>query len=134
MTASGKINGFDITRYATDPTHEQRIAAMTSFIELHLVDPSAEMIDEFILHRAPRSPLTGEMFLEARNKYNLVNEGLWLMIALIQNDTMYGTKGEGAHLHNPGNVGDDDEGHTKDWGDWRCGVQAVANWLDKHRC
>jgi len=54
-------------------------------------------------------------------------------MALMQQDTMFGTTGEGAKLHNPGNVGDDDAGHTRDFGTWESGVDAVAAWLDRHR-
>jgi hypothetical protein len=55
------------------------------------------------------------------------------MLALCQQDTMYGTKGEGSRLHNPGNVGDDDEGHTRDYDTWEAGVDAVAAWLARHK-
>jgi hypothetical protein len=73
------------------------------------------------------------MITESARKYNLGNCGTWLLLALMQNDSMYGTTGEGARLHNPGNVGDYDDGTTRDWGTWQAGVDAVAAWLDRHR-
>ena len=129
----GIVNGFDIRKYATDPQHETKIAAMAAFISSHILIPTPLAIDNFIYARAPHSPLTGQMFIDSKNKYSLGEPGLFVMLALIQNDTMYGTLGEGKRLHNPGNVGDDDDGNTVDWKTWEAGVDAVAHWLDRHR-
>jgi len=126
------ISCFDISSYAPPP-HAEIIAQEVSFIAGHLPILTASDIDAFIKHRAPDSPLTGQMFIDAANQYRISNDGLRLMLALCQQDTMYGTKGEGARLHNAGNVGDDDEGHTRDYGAWEAGVDAVASWLDRHR-
>ena len=133
MGKIGYINGFDITSYATDPQHETRISQMTAFIDSHLLIPTAHAIDVFMRLRAPQTPLDGQMFIDSKNKYSLGEKGMFVLLALIQNDTLYGTKGIGAQLHNPGNIGDDDEGHTRDFGTWEAGVDAVAHWLDKHR-
>jgi len=73
------------------------------------------------------------MFLNAAQEWEIGKGGLYLMLALCQQDTMYGTLGEGARLHNPGNIGDDDEGHTVDYVTWQNGVNAVAEWLSRHK-
>jgi hypothetical protein len=127
--SKGIIYGFDITKYATDPDHEVRIAAMAKKINVLVVD----QIDKYITSRAPNSPITGAMIYEAANKYNLGSGGISVMVALMQNDSMFGTKGKGSRSHNPGNVGNDDTGAIKDWGTWEKGVDAVAKWLFKHR-
>jgi len=126
------VNGFDITDYAPPP-HGQIVVRIAEYIERHLLDPCAANITKYIQFRAPDSPLTGEMFLASCENHNLRSEGLNLLMALIQQDSMYGTKGEGADLHNPGNVGDDDAGHTRDYGTWQNGVDAVAEWMNQHR-
>jgi hypothetical protein len=138
---SKEVMGFNIQGYATDPTHYERIKEMTAFIIAHVEKGGSadsaedcERLTAYMRLRAAQTPLTGEMLLSARDCFNLGDPGLFVMMALIQNDTMYGTRGEGARLHNPGNVGDDDAGHTVDYGSWQTGVDAVAQWLDKHRC
>jgi hypothetical protein len=129
----GFVNGFDIRKYATDSQHETKIASMTAFIYSKIMIPTPHAIDVFIRQRAPQTPLTGQMFIDAKNKYAIGEMGLFVLMALIQNDTMYGTKGIGAKLHNPGNIGNDDEGNTREYGTWENGVDAVAKWLDNHR-
>ena len=130
--AVGIVNGFNISSYAPPP-HAAVIANMTAYITSRLTNPTAAAIDTFMQLRAPHTPLTGQMFLDARDHFNIGNPGLWLMVALCQDDSMFGTLGEGARLHNPGNVGDDDAHHTIDFGTWENGVWAVAKWLAKHR-
>jgi hypothetical protein len=131
--SKGIINGFDITKYATDPTHETKIASMTEFARHTIGSTDANDIDKYITKRAPRSPLTGLMFILAARKYNLGDDGLFLMIALIQNDSMFGTVGKGAITCNPGNVGNDDAGNIQYFDTWQDGLNAVAEWLNRHR-
>jgi hypothetical protein len=130
------VNGFDITSYAPPP-HAEIVSNQSVYIEKRLVGISdfllSFQIRQFIVARAPYSPLTGKMFLTSRDNHQLGNPAVWLAMALIQQDTMYGTLGEGADLHNPGNVGDDDDGHTRDYGTWENGVDAVFKWLARHK-
>lgn len=124
---SGIILGYDITPYATDPTHETRIASM--------VDSMGEVADAagaeaYIRKKAPKSPLTGEMVAKASAAFGTP---ISLMLALMDNDSKFGTLGKGARTFNPGNVGNDDEGNMKDYGDWQSGVNAVAKWLSRHK-
>ena len=132
MTDPNHVNGFDISRYAPPP-HAEIVTKQTAFIAKHLPLISVHNIDEFIYERAPTSPLTGWMFLGAADHFLIDNDGVRLMMALCQQDSMYGTLGEGARLHNPGNVGDMDDGSTVDFGTWENGVWAVAEWLQRHR-
>jgi hypothetical protein len=55
-----------------------------------------------------------------------------LMVALMQVDSSLGTKGKGARMNNPGNVGTW-PGHDTSFRTWQEGVDAVAKFLDTHR-
>ena len=127
----GHINGFNITDYATDPTHEVR---MSQLVYAHTNSlKTAEDIDKYIKARTPKSPVTGAMVISACDKFGIGQPGAALLVALIQNDSGFGTLGKGARTHNPGNVGNDDTGKLVDWGTWQAGVDAVARWLSRHR-
>jgi hypothetical protein len=127
----GIIDGYDIRKYATDPTHEERIAGMVAYIKRRLgPHPSDEKITKHIRYRAFKSEITGNMISSASTATNVP---YYLIMALIQNDSMYGTKGIGAKTKNPGNVGNDDAGHKAYFDTWKDGVMAVAAWLKKHK-
>ena len=133
MAGTDVVFGYNIKRYAPPP-HSAIVSGMAAFISYHLgPDYTPHDITAYMRHRASDTPLTGEMFIVSRDNHGLDNKGLWLAMALIQQDTMYGTLGKGADLHNPGNVGDDDEGHTRDYGTWQNGVDAVFEWLKRHK-
>ena len=132
MAGTDIVFGYNIRRYAPPP-HSAIIAGMAAFISYHLPDPEPVCITTYMQIRAFDTPLTGDMFITSRDNHSLDNKALWLAMALIQQDSMYGTKGEGSDLHNPGNVGDDDEGNTVDYGTWENGVDAVFEWLLKHK-
>lgn len=122
------IAGIDIEKYATNPIHEKLVEKQYNFLLRFF--PNEDLLQEKISHLAPYSPITAKMIFDTAEKYRV---DPWLIAAIIQIDTMYGTKGIGAKTHNPGNVGNDDEGNIKDWGDWQSGLDAVAEWLRKHR-
>jgi len=68
-------------------------------------------------------PLTAEMVINASQKNNVPNS---YVMAIMKNDSSYGTAGKWARTHNPGNVGNTDDGSTKDRGTREAGVDAVA--------
>jgi hypothetical protein len=126
----GIVYGYNIKSYATDPTHEMKIWRMSNFILKRLgKTPETTVLDVFMKKRAPQTPLTGTMILQASQEHDVP---YFLIMALIQNDTMYGTKGIGARLKNPGNIGNDDAGHTRAYSTWYDGVEAVAKWVARH--
>ena len=124
---NGIVEGVDITRYATDPKHEQKIASIVG--SLGDVATTTE-IDNYIKERAPNSPVTGSMITSVAKKYQISPK---LILAIIQNDSSFGTKGKGARSKNPGNVGNDDTGKIVNFKSWQEGVEAVAKWLKKHQ-
>ena len=128
-TGPGIIAGYDITSYATAPGHEEAVATQYRWFSNRDFS-SARSIDQIFKSLAASTPLTGDMVLSSARKYNVDAR---LIAALMQIDSNLGSQGLGAVTHNPGNVGNDDSGKTKDWGTWPAGVDAVAEWLSRHR-
>lgn len=123
----GVVGGVDITTYATDPKHEQKIASIFD----RAPDSSNVLdFDTYIKSIAPQSPITGDMILTASSTYGVDPR---LITAIIQNDSSFGTKGKATYTMNPGNVGNDDEGNIKKFKNWNEGVLAVAQWLARHK-
>jgi hypothetical protein len=123
----GIINGYDITSYATDPLHEQKIRKILSYMPQM---NNASDIDEYINKKAENSPVTGYMILSAANTYAVDAR---LMMAIMEQDSHFGTRGIAVRTLNPGNVGNNDDGDTRTYPSWEEGVIAVAKWLNSHR-
>lgn len=124
---SKTVAGYDIARYATLPTHEATVQA--------IYDAMPEIKDKFdaeayIKSKRPNSPVRGGMVERASIEYGV---DMKLMLALMQNDSAFGTAGLGARTHNPGNIANRDDGHTHDYGNWEDGVRGVARWLAKNK-
>jgi hypothetical protein len=117
---------YDIAPYATDPEHEMKIQ---SILEKMGPMSSPDQIDLYIQSVVTGSPVTGAMVFAAAARYTVDAR---LMLALMENDSMYGTLGVGARTFNPGNVGNTG---TKErmYPSWEEGVGAVALWLSRHR-
>lgn len=122
------VMGVDISTYATDPEHEEKIAGIAAAIPPTSTSTAVE-IDEYIKARAPRSPVRGGMVKRAADKYGVP---VPLLLAIMQNDSSFGTKGKGARTRNPGNYGNDDTGRLMTFKTWEDGVRAVAKWLADH--
>jgi len=123
---SGVLEPYDISSYATDPQYQQKIQTILSSIPLLT---TAGSIDAYIQSMASGSPVSGDMVYSASNTYNV---DIPLLVAIMQNDSNFGTVGVGARTLNPGNVGNTGTAeHT--YASWQDGVSAVAQWLDNHR-
>lgn len=125
-SASAIINGFDISAYATDALYEQKINAILSTMP-PMVNVSD--MDAYIASSAPGSPVTGAMVYAAAKKYSVDAK---LMMAIMRNDSDFGTEGIGARTNNPGNVGNTGVS-SRNYPSWADGVAAVAEWLSYHR-
>ena len=75
------------------------------------------------LEKMANCPLTPSMVLASSQKYTVPIE---YILAIMKNDSSYGTAWLWARTHNPGNVGNTDNGWTKDWWTWEAWVDAVA--------
>lgn len=121
------IAGVDISKYATDPKHEQKVQSMYDQIgELKTVGD----IENHIRAKAPGSPITGQMVAKASAKYDIDPK---LLVAIMRQDSQLGTKGLGARTRNPGNVGNNDSGQIIKYKSWQEGVDAVARFLTKYK-
>lgn len=117
---------YDITPYATDPYHEQKIQTILEKMPFFDTAESAEL---YIKKAAPDSPLTGEMVMASAQMYAI---DIRLMIALIELDSRFGTVGLAVSTLNPGNVGNNGV-DTRNYPSWQEGTNAVAEWLSRHR-
>jgi hypothetical protein len=125
-SASAIVNGYDISAYATDALHEQKIQSIVNAMPAMTL---ASDIDTYIGSLVENSPVTGEMIMTAATLYNV---DVPLIIAIIQNDSSFGTLGVGARTNNPGNVGNTGFAEQT-YPSWQEGVIAVAEWLNRHR-
>ena len=121
------LSEYDITSYATDPLHEEKVMNILS--KMGMMD-TAEKIDDYIHGKYPKSPVTGGMVMSAASAYAVDAR---LMMAIMEQDSSFGTAGLAVRTLNPGNVGNDDEGNTRTYESWQEGVTAVALWLNRHR-
>lgn len=126
---TGIVRGINIKSYATDPTHEVKIFMMTNQIPSEATS-TPEAITQYIKKRAPLSNIDGKMVASAAQAYSIDPA---LLLAIMQNDSLFGTKGLGAKTRNPGNVGNDDAGNIRRYKTWNDGVVAVAQWLAAHK-
>ena len=121
------LGEYDITPYATDPLHEEKVMNILS--KMGLMD-TAEQIDKYIKRKYAGSPVTGEMVMSAAEAYDVDAR---LMMAIMEQDSRFGTAGKAIRTLNPGNVGNDDAGNLRTYDSWQEGVTAVAEWLNRHR-
>src|SRR3989344_720572 len=121
------LDKYDITSYATDPLHEKKIMDILS--KMGVID-TVEKINKDIKSQALSSPVTGEMVMSAALAYDV---DVRLIMAIMQQDSSFGTAGKAVRTLNPGNVGNDDSGNLRTYESWQKGVTAVAEWLSRHR-
>lgn len=125
--SKGIVAGYDIKSYATDPQHEKNVNAIYQKLPPFA---SAEDADKYIQSIAPGSPIKGADVLAAATKHGVDAR---LMLAIMQQDSSLGTKGKAVPTKNPGNVGNDDDGNIRNYGDWPQGIEAVALNLKKRK-
>jgi hypothetical protein len=125
-SASAYINGYDISAYATDPFHEQKIQDIVNSIPQLETE---EAVDNYIQDRALGSFVSGNMVIEAAKEYKV---DIPLLLAIMQNDSLFGTTGIAVRTLNPGNVGNNGF-EERFYSTWREGVLAVAEWLYRHK-
>lgn len=121
------IAGTDIGEYATDPPHEQNVLRIYNGIP---TIRTTEQADTYIQGKASGSPITGEMVMKYAKKYEVSPR---LLMAMMQQDSSFGTAGKAIRTQNPGNVGNDDTGREVTFSTWDAGVEAVAKWLSNHK-
>lgn len=117
---------YDITRYATADHHEREIKKILRKMPTMANEEDA---DRYIQSKARGSKVTGKMVISAANKHRVDHH---MMLAIMQLDSHFGTRGKGARNKNPGNVGTYGR-KERVYNTWEDGVRAVAKWLSKHK-
>lgn len=125
-TATASLQRYDISSYATDPLHEQKITAILMAMPLDMSSPVT--VDSYIQQAAPGSLVTGAMVVGSAQVYAT---DVRLAMALMENDSRYGTVGIAVSTMNPGNIGNTGSA-TRSYSSWAEGVSAVAEWLSRH--
>ncbi len=124
--ATACMTAYDISTYATDPLHEQKIASILQ--TMGAMADSSE-IDLYIDSKAISSPVTAMMILNAVQEYPV---DVRLLMAIMELDSRFGTAGVAVDTMNPGNVGNTGTA-IRNYASWQEGVTAVAEWLSRHR-
>lgn len=120
------LGDYDITAYSADPLHEQKVSHILN--NMPVLTTAAE-VDEYIQKVAFNSPVTAAMILAAANVYKADYR---LILALMQEESNFGTLGLAVSTMNPGNVGNTGTA-IKYFASWQEGVMAVAEWLSRHK-
>lgn len=132
------INGH-VGHYASNPQH---VAQVQSILKKIGKMYNSQDITNYIKKVSPKSPITGEMIIQASNKYPAVSYEI--MMAIMQEDSGFANPGINSQgkmspigprqrayrYHNPGNVGNTDSGANVDMKTWQNGVDAVAKNLN----
>jgi hypothetical protein len=130
-TPKGVIDGIDISKYATDPDHEIKVEKIHDSLPTVATSTDAQKyIDHLNSDYGHKIKVTGDMIYNAAKEYGV---SMKLMIALMQNDSMFGTTGLGKKTNNPGNIANDDSGHKQYYPTMREGVRAVARQLARYK-
>lgn len=124
--ATACMTAYDISTYATDPLHEQKIA---NILQTMGAMAGSSEIDLYIDSKAISSPVTAMMILNAVQDYPV---DVRLMMAIMELDSRFGTAGVAVDTMNPGNVGNTGTA-IRNYASWQEGVTAVADWLSRHR-
>lgn len=126
----GIVAGYDITNYATDPTHEKKVYDIYQKMQKlgTINDPTS--LQAYIQYKVKNSPIKGNDVYDAAKQFGV---DPLLVISLMQQDSAIGTTGKAVKTRNPGNVGNTDSGGTQVFKSWRDGVFAVAKNLSKRK-
>ena len=121
------IEGIDMSSYSTDPKHNEKILNIKTNIP-SISGP--QDIQNYISKVAPKSPVTGQMIWDAAQTDKVPVD---LMVALAQEESMFGTTGKAVRTKNVGNVGNTTPGGSRVYKDWASGVKSMANMLAQNQ-
>lgn len=128
IAGKNTVAGYDIGSYATDPTHEKKISKL--FDDFSNASNNTSIQSYIDSYGNGKSPITADMVISASEEYGVPAP---LIMAMMAQDSSFGTAGLATRTKNPGNVGNDDTGNTRTYGSWDDGVRAVAENLAKRK-
>lgn len=94
---------------------------------------SPQDVDAYLHRVAPKTPLTGDMFYSAAQKYGIPVE---ITVAVAQAESSFcgrGLDGTTCGNKNVGNYGNMDDGRTKSFDTWEDGIDAMAKKIARSR-
>ena len=113
--------------YATSEAHLKRLNNIHVKIPIINNEQDAQ---KYITKGYPTSNVTGAMAVTSAKKYGVP---IRLLLAAMEQDSSFSTKGKGQRTKNPGNVGNNDAGDLVYYEALRDGVDAVAKNLSKRK-
>jgi hypothetical protein len=126
-TDTDVVAGVDITKWATDPHHEEKVTRIFNDVS-KLASPAS--IDNYIKSKFPNSRISGQDIWKTAENAGISPH---LLLAIVQQDSSLGTAGLGKKTNNPGNVGNDDAGHKRRFASMQEGLRAAAALLAKYK-
>jgi len=126
VSSSTGFGTYDLTRYAEDPKHEEKIARIVNLMP-EFADEST--IDSYIKSKFPKSPITGKMIINSATKYDVDPD---VLLALGQQDSGVGTTGLGSKTKNFANYATYGKRVTR-FKTWQSSIDATAEWLSKNK-
>lgn len=115
----------DLSTYATDPHHAASVSNIYSTLSGAYPQPTSDTLTTYIQgHASSKSPVTGQMIMNAAAQYGVDPN---FLAALLAQESDFGTTGAAVNTLNPGNVGNTDSGSTRAYKSWQAGVNAAAN-------
>lgn len=132
--SSGLIGGVDFSGaatstqpYATDPNYTTEIGGIYNVLKQNIPQATTQNLDAYISIAAQKSPLTGQMIVNAANSYGI---DPLLLTAVLNHESDFGTTGQGSEgTYNPGNT--QINGQDIAYSSWQQGVNAAAGELAK---
>lgn len=129
--ASSNLNGYNIAKYdAGEPAQAALVQSVYNNNLLQSIPTTSDGMNEYISKYFPDSAISGSMVKSAADKYNVDPK---LIMAFMQAESAFGTKGLGATTNNPGNIGNITGSTSQKYNTWQDGVNAIADWLNKNR-
>lgn len=113
--------------YAADPNYAKEVGGIYTALQANMPQASAQGLDQYIQGHAAKSPVTGQMIINAATQYGV---DPLLLTSVLAQESDFGTAGVGATTNNPGNVGNTGTS-TKAFNSWQAGVAATAAELAK---
>ncbi|MBP9772992.1 MAG: glucosaminidase domain-containing protein [Candidatus Pacebacteria bacterium] len=123
----GSLEDYDIKKYAPYP-HNDRVRKI-----LEKMSPmySEQDVHDYISSKSKgKSHITGKMVWESTQKHSV---DIHLVMALMQQDSQFGTKGLAVKSKNPGNIGTYGGKIRYNCSSWNEGVDRVSRWISENR-
>jgi hypothetical protein len=129
------IDGYNLTSYSTSASFGSTITSVLQSTQAAKLS-GAQAITAYMANKVnagPKpgpTPITGDMVVNSATNYG-VDPNMLLTIMWVESG--FGTtSATDIKTHNPGSVGNTDNGSTVDDGTWQDGVDALAQWLSNH--